>query len=182
MHITEKQLLGGALSRLYINHQWQRNPNLSVGEIFSSNDGSQLFEQSAAVMPNRVDNVNKYGRAATIGLSGKYYCGGYLDYMHCRCCDGRCGPNNGCNCSACMELDIEKRRLPKGTLVNRDGAPASRSQKDGKTFYCGRRILKQTIDSNGYCGPYDGPQCDACQALNEQTSRYMSLLTSYVYI
>ncbi|CAF1294118.1 unnamed protein product [Rotaria magnacalcarata] len=182
MALTEKQLLGGALSRLYINHRWQQDPNISVREIFSSNEGWQLFESvNIVVNPNRVDKVNKYGRAATIGVTGKYYCGDYLDVIRCSCCDGRCGPGNGCNCSGCMELDIENRRLPKGTLVNRDGAPASRSRIDGKTFYCGRPVLRRTNYCDGYCGPNNGPQCYACQALNEQTPRYKTLLNEYDY-
>ncbi|CAF3302073.1 unnamed protein product [Rotaria sp. Silwood2] len=182
MPLTEKQLLGGALSRLYINHRWQQDPNISVREIFSSNEGWQLFESvNTVVNPNRVDKVNKYGRVATIGVTGKYYCGDYLDVIRCCCCDGRCGPGNGCNCSGCMELDIENRRLPKGALVNRDGAPASRSRIDGKTFYCGRPVLTRTNYCDGYCGPNNGPQCYACQALNEQTPRYKTLLNEYDY-
>ncbi|CAF4450978.1 unnamed protein product, partial [Rotaria magnacalcarata] len=81
----------------------------------------------------------------------------------------------------CMELDIENRRLPKGTLVNRDGAPASRSRIDGKTFYCGRPVLRRTNYCDEYCGPNNGPQCYACQALNEQTPRYKTLLNEYDY-
>ena len=51
------------------------------------------------------DKQNEKGRRARIGESGKYYCGGVLD-TNCMCCNGYCGPDNGCNCSACMKLDI----------------------------------------------------------------------------
>ena len=34
----------------------------------------------------------------------KYYCGLIRDNLDCNSCDSRCGPNNGCQCSACAEL------------------------------------------------------------------------------
>ena len=52
--------------------------------------------------------VNGAGRAARLGASGKYYCAGRLE-TKCSCCDGYCGPENGCNCTACMRLDIASR-------------------------------------------------------------------------
>ena len=29
--------------------------------------------------------------------------------LSCGCCDGTCGPNNGCNCLACQALDREEQ-------------------------------------------------------------------------
>lgn len=40
---------------------------------------------------------NDKGRIARLGETGKYYCGGDLE-GHCNCCNGECGPTNGCNC------------------------------------------------------------------------------------
>ena len=42
-----------------------------------------------------------------IGETGKYYCG--MRLLSCGCCDGTCGPNNGCNCLACQALDREEQ-------------------------------------------------------------------------
>jgi hypothetical protein len=53
---------------------------------------------------------NAKGRNARLGENGKYYCGGPLEGP-CDCCNGYCGPENGCNCSACMQLDIKMRCL-----------------------------------------------------------------------
>ena len=36
----------------------------------------------------------------------------------CACCNGECGPTNGCNCTYCMEVDIKQRKLKKGFFVN----------------------------------------------------------------
>jgi hypothetical protein len=45
--------------------------------------------------------MNSNNRLARIGETGKYYCGGKVG-KKCKCCDGNCGPTNGCNCTACM--------------------------------------------------------------------------------
>lgn len=60
------------------------------------------------------------------------------------------------NCSACMELDIQSRNLPSGWLVNRDGFVA---RKSGSKYYCGRLVLEDLTNSDGHCGPNNGPQC-----------------------
>ena len=46
-----------------------------------------------------------------LGESGKYYCG--LRLLSCPCCNGVCEPN-GCNCSACAQLDAEEKASPEG--------------------------------------------------------------------
>ncbi len=44
----------------------------------------------------------------SLGESGKYYCSQRV--LSCSCCDGRCGPNNGCSCAACQKLDEDEKR------------------------------------------------------------------------
>ncbi|CAF2654355.1 unnamed protein product [Rotaria sp. Silwood2] len=46
MHPEEQELLGGALTLLYINHRWLINPYLSVQEILSFGNWSTLFDES----------------------------------------------------------------------------------------------------------------------------------------
>lgn len=118
---------------------------------------------------------NKFGREARLGESGKFYCGGRLDGLKCKCCDGSCGPTNGCNCSGCMLLDVQKKQLPRGWLVNRDGASARCSPEEPTKFYCGRRVMTHDVFTDGYCGPTDGNQCQACFKLNEQNRRYAQI-------
>ena len=114
---------------------------------------------------------NRFGRLARLGNNGKFYCGGNLDGPKCNCCNGKCGPTNGCNCSACMSLDVEKRNLSHSWLVNCEGAPARCSSQNPGTFYCGRLVMKHDIRTDGYCGPNNGPQCSACEKLNMQVKR-----------
>ena len=118
---------------------------------------------------------NDKGREARLGDNAKYYCGGQLE-TQCFCCDGYCGTTNGCNCASCMKLDIKSRLLPKGYLVNREGAIARRGSTNH--FYCGRKVLNGVIFSDGYCGPTNGPACNSCKVLNEQANnRYKPLIT-----
>jgi hypothetical protein len=101
--------------------------------------------------------VNRFGKVARLGSTGKYYCGGNLDGPRCKCCDGYCGPESGCNCSGCIELDIKARNLPKGWLVNREGFVCRKGEQN--RFYCGRKVLISVQGCDGYCGPTNGPQC-----------------------
>lgn len=49
--------------------------------------------------------VNLNDSDATLGQTGKYYCGNTADACK-TCCDGHCGPDSGCNCRACMLIDV----------------------------------------------------------------------------
>ncbi len=82
---------------------------------------------------------------------------------------------SGCNCAACMELDLKARNLPKGNwLVNSEGFNAKKSAKNG-FFYCGRRVL--TGDRS--CGPDGGENCESCNKLNKmEKTTYMNLIQS----
>jgi len=40
---------------------------------------------------------NDRGIRASIGENGIFYCGSRLGFS-CGCCNGNCGPNNGCCC------------------------------------------------------------------------------------
>jgi len=51
---------------------------------------------------------NEKGFIARIGLTGIYYCGNPLG-LRCGCCNGYCGPDNGCCCLFCMKLTLRAR-------------------------------------------------------------------------
>lgn len=125
---------------------------------------------AAARAPIDVLSVGRGGgRRVRIGRTGKHYCGGRLPGS-CGCCDGRCGPTAGCNCLACMELDVAARRLPRGYLVNGDGRTARKG--DTGKFYCGAAVMQGVLLCDGYCGPTDGPNCPACVALDRVAARW----------
>jgi hypothetical protein len=118
------------------------------------------------------DCIGRRGNAR-LGSNGKYYCGQRLNGS-CTCCNGFCGPTNGCNCEACMRLDIEARALPPLHLVNKEGRT---SRPNGGFWYCGAKVLSASISCDGWCGPSNGPQCRVCELLQRQvSSRYSSLV------
>jgi hypothetical protein len=106
--------------------------------------------------------VNSRGFPARIGSVPKYYCGNKTE-VHCGCtCDGLCGSGDGCNCAACMELDLKARGLGKNCLVNKDGFTAMLI--DSK-FYCGRK-LKSVFHGSSNCEPTATTNCIACKSLD----------------
>ncbi|XP_055344526.1 uncharacterized protein LOC129592499 [Paramacrobiotus metropolitanus] len=159
------------------------NPKGFIDHIAGSHSDQLLKNAVALFMRSPVEGEdgdririrdNPDGNVARQGASGKYYCGKALN-GNCRCCDGFCGPDNGCNCQACMKLDIAARCLPKGYLVNKEGATC----RKGTTglYYCGRRVLVGKDDCDGHCGPTNGPNCSACKMLDVQADdRYASCL------
>jgi hypothetical protein len=48
------------------------------------------------------------GKTARLGKNGMYYCGGRLGFV-CGCCNGNCGPDDGCCCVDCMKLTLTTR-------------------------------------------------------------------------
>ncbi|XP_049844846.1 E3 ubiquitin-protein ligase HERC2 [Schistocerca gregaria] len=69
--------------------------------------------------------LNSVGVMARKGESGHYYCG--LRVLTCACCDGVCGPQSGCNCGACQQLDQEMASLEENKLSE---PPPSQPQLD----------------------------------------------------
>ena len=102
---------------------------------------------------------NFYERVSRIGKTGKYYCGKKM--AKCDCCNGVCGPTNGCNCVGCMSLDIESRKLPKWHFVNQEGATCKLTEG---VVYCGRWLEEM----KAHCAPEGGPNCIACRNLENK--------------
>jgi hypothetical protein len=170
-----------------------KNESLSKLELifdaFKEKENNNSFSREGKINSNRrtarfncedaldgVMKINSKGRKAHVGSTGKFYCGDALDGEKCGCCDGICGPTSHCNCSACMKLDIEHKKLSRNILVNSDGANAKLSPQT-RLFYCGRLLMLPRSD--GFCGPFDGPNCAACKKLDDQTrsgGRYAHLI------
>lgn len=139
---------------------------------FKKHYGEVQEEENIVYREGIIDATeNHLGKRAKLGKTGKFYCGERLN-GYCYCCDGNCGPGSGCNCVACMRLDIDARELPRNYLVNSQGRTARRNA-DG-TVYCGAYVLEGVPDCDGYCGPNSGPQCQACEVLQAQwDTRYL---------
>jgi len=140
-----------------------------------SNHLLQTFDQNVSIPSLDSDkhynltesSTNSIGRKARLDKTTKYYCGAKLNGS-CQCCNGYCGPSDGCNCGPCMLLDVESRKLPIGYWVNREGA-VCRKGKNGN-IYCGR----MEIYYNDYCE--DENNCHACKIMqNTLDSRYFGV-------
>jgi hypothetical protein len=103
---------------------------------------------------------NAHGDFAMVGVTGKFYCGNEIEACE-YCCDGHCGPTNGCNCRACMFIDAEARHLPPGFLVNNLGR-ACRLSKISFKVHCGGMIKEYTTE---YCEDKTGKQCSGCETM-----------------
>ncbi|XP_047126381.1 E3 ubiquitin-protein ligase NRDP1 [Hydra vulgaris] len=134
-------------------------------EHYSTSSSNEISNSKSFISTK----INSKGRQARLGATGKYYCSGKLDLASkCQCCDGNCGPDNGCNCTSCMALDISTRKLPSGWYVNKEGFPCVKGNS-GK-FYCGRKMDLESSD--GFCGPGDGPNCMSCEIIGFEESVY----------
>lgn len=93
-----------------------------------------------------------------------HYCGrnvgqqGYL--LPCNECDGRCGPDTGCQCASCFELDSENFETPDQsknccnpncTVRCPLGHTLTFSRPQIKTKYCVRGVCAGQFELAGYC-------------------------------
>jgi hypothetical protein len=113
-------------------------------------------------------------RGATCGERSGYH-------SPCGNCDGRCGPDRGCQCIFCYELDeeIKRRRNILPEFVNSDGHAVHVSfgpscENEYYRFYCGRfiglsgyRNCCTDFCGDGHCGPNKGCQCIPCYELDQ---------------
>lgn len=82
-------------------------------EAFSRDGLSQLWNElvrDGEIITGSTNGIiNSAGILANKGENGKYYCG--MKLLSCSCCDGNCGPTNGCNCGPCSALDKEEQQF-----------------------------------------------------------------------
>jgi len=126
---------------------------------------SSFDKDSTAAISDPVKK-NSAGRDSRIGETGKYYCNGNMGSPSCYCCDGYCGPDNGCNCEPCMKLDVTTRKLARNDYVNNAGEICGKNRETG-LFMCGRPV-------NLYlnCGTRpNNQQCPSCKIMQIQVDR-----------
>eukprot|EP01017_Pseudomicrothorax_dubius_P009869 TRINITY_DN13446_c0_g1_i1.p1 TRINITY_DN13446_c0_g1~~TRINITY_DN13446_c0_g1_i1.p1 ORF type:complete len:276 (+),score=8.42 TRINITY_DN13446_c0_g1_i1:104-931(+) len=144
-------------------------------EVWTALTQKPKVENQAGFQDLHKSYINSSGKKAVRGETGKFYCGQKTD-VPCTCCDGNCGPTNGCNCTPCMMLDVKVNNLPPGYILNLAGYPAKISTETGG-FYCGRRlVLKPKNGWDGVCGPNNGPQCPMCNRLQKRVQFYKDFL------
>ena len=80
------------------------NHSSEIIKMFDANTANYWMDENEDTI-GRVYNLNS--KDACLGTTGQYYCGANIEVCNIDgCCNGSCGPNDGCNCRACMVLDI----------------------------------------------------------------------------
>lgn len=136
---------------------------------------SELIERFDKSDINSKKMINKNGQQIYIGTNGKFYCKQKSD-VKCKCCDGNCGPDNGCNCSAYMKTHCQMLNLQQGMLINNCGIPSKLYQNN--LFYCGRTFKFRTgflfikHFTDAVCLPPS--QCEECLILTQIQKYYLS--------
>lgn len=70
--------------------------------------------------PDTKTYKNSDGNMSSMSYNKKFYCGKKKD-VNCFCCDQNCGPDNGCNCSACNLIERLHYNLPDHIFINSAG-------------------------------------------------------------
>jgi hypothetical protein len=144
--------------------------------FFRNSDGARVFRGTG-------DRGTGY-----LGMSSSsvYYCGRWKFQCHCGgLCDGRCGPDNGCPCDACVELLNQPSVIGDG-LINSQGAIVLKGYHGYSTgdvhlpgvdiYYCGRRMNECRCGlCDGVCGPSNGCPCNSCKQLLALDKNYRPL-------
>eukprot|EP00900_Chrysochromulina_parva_P001217 jgi/Chrpa1/11096/Chrysochromulina_OHIO_Genome00022610-RA len=158
----------------------------SIGaHAFAECSSLALRELSASLTSIGVHPVNDEGALVALGTDEyafighdgrlKFYCGRHLGTDAIPGSDGRCGPTGGPACASCSRFQTR--------LVNDEGDIIAFGTPIGcqGTFYCGKHKGPIAIpDSDGRCGPNDGPACQSCSRLLQAfTNR---LVPPYCYI
>lgn len=128
---------------------------------------------------NKINNVsltNKKGSKVKLSANGMFYCGMKMEFR-CECCDGNCGPDDGCNCISCMEMNCHVRNLAQGDLINKKGRVCQFSKR---SYYCGfeyekesTNIFKGVFKKKIKCNyPHDA--CPECQIITAYMKNYLS--------
>lgn len=76
------------------------------------------------------------------------YCGKFLNECACGTCDGRCGPNNGCPCNECREMNFELQTRLRELLqpqITQSDAPVATSPQSN-LFDSFRSLIMTSVD------------------------------------
>lgn len=128
-----------------------------------------------------VPGINNYNPQLS-KVTGLWYCGLEVMKNHnfpgpMTGVDGRCGPIDGPNCPSCIMYGVGKGNpYPLHRVVSKDVVSL---QGETGLFYCGGKFVTAVANSNGFCGPNNGPNCLACSnLLNGPAQRIISLIVA----
>ncbi|CAG5129600.1 unnamed protein product, partial [Candidula unifasciata] len=112
-----------------LDNNWLKT---DIQACFNKDGLSRLWNQLVKDGELAVEDTTIYNSAGALakkGDTGKFYCG--MKVLSCACCDGHCGPTNGCNCPGCQQLDKEEEAL---AFEQRAQPPASQPMLESWTW------------------------------------------------
>jgi hypothetical protein len=120
---------------------------------------------------------NSRGNVVTLGDNSMHYCGKKTEF-NCGCCDGNCGPENGCCCKACMDLNRQLKNLQIGIMLNKVGRKCKWTRC---SFFCGvefeketKNILQKIFMKRLKC-EYPNETCPECHTLTKNMKFYLTI-------
>jgi hypothetical protein len=141
-----------------------------VVSVIDNNSNSQNQIEQGELL--KITLINRKGNKMFKGNNELYYCGKKSDVI-CNCCDGYCGPQNGCLCSHCMDFNLKYRTLPPGVFINENGKVC---KFINNSLYCDtpiksdKGIFKRLFDKEK-CNPMYHP-CSSCTKLTKLMGYY----------
>ena len=138
---------------IFTNQKSNKNPQTS--ELNSHNNDIQTKVELSSII--KIENFR------TLGNFSIYYCGRPQNFVfNCGCCDGICGPIDGCPCKECMEYICDIRSLPDDSLLNKQGLA---SKWNGCFFFCGRSFQSQGLFNQKILICKERSTCHECSLL-----------------
>jgi hypothetical protein len=152
----------------FIKHIVEQHKD-SLLKLFDSSEKPSI-QQNITNLDIFSTRMNGLGNLAVRGHTGRFYCGKKSD-IRCNGCDGNCGPDDGCNCSACLKLDIEFHKLSKQQMLNHEGIICELVEN---AFYCGRKYNYEMLK----CA-YQRGQCEGCKRMGHVILALKKLLPDH---
>jgi len=154
--------------------------NKSKNEIsknnFENTNNYSSIDTKSILKINENNNIKKFDISTDDTIT---HCN--KEKLNCICCKDKICQEGNCYCPKCMKLNIEKKKLINGELINKSGHIAKRKKKNNEIrYFCGCKYLKEVNLFEGKkkieikCDS-DNP-CDDCQKLIENIFIYQNLL------
>ena len=151
---------------------WSRNITVPHGAHFSSDKASQSLNAFVNLSGFALADFFSVAEIAETGgvrfvklyeLSGLYCVSSNFHKVFFLV--SRCGPDNGCNCVGCQQLDIQARKVSKLTYINSQGCSSFRDNVQD-SFYCLRNMTNVVIRAPNFVCDGRRNICRSCRGLN----------------
>ena len=158
------------------NDESDKSKNEISESDFENTNNYSSIDTKSILKINENGNVKKFDISTDDTIT---HCN--KEKLNCICCKDKICQEGNCYCPKCMKLNIEKKKLINGELINKSGHIAKRKKKNNKIrYFCGCKYLKEVNVFKGKniveATCYSDNPCDDCQKLIENIFIYQNLL------